>query len=126
MLIHACMRVAMEIKMDDVADFDEEQVERAMAAMRLLPAWFAERMMTDVWSFGLLLETGHTLCIERIVAVTQGADGTVWIDVEMLTRPPLTGPPFGAVHKPLTAPTPRTRASVQASKIVAAFELADT
>ena len=74
--------------MDDVADFDEEQIEMAREAIRLLPVWFTERMMTDAWFFGLLLETGHTLCIERIVEVTQGDDGTIWLDVVMMTKPP--------------------------------------
>ena len=29
---------------------------------------------------------GDTLCIESIVSVNQGADGTIWVDVEMLTK----------------------------------------
>ena len=66
----------------------------------------------------------NTLCIERIVAVTQGADDTIWIDVEMLTQAPSQALCEG--RKLITAPTSRTRASVQASKVVAAFELEDT
>jgi hypothetical protein len=106
--------------MSDETDVREEAIEWCKEAWRLIPAWFIERMTSDVWSFGLLLETGHTLCIERIVAIRQGADGTIWIDVEMMTSPPL------GISRFITAPTSRTRASVQASKVVAAFELADT
>ena len=111
--------------MADVVDFPNtvaDQIDREVEeALRLLPAWFTGRMMTNSWSFGLLLETGHTLCIELIVAAKQGADGTVWLDVEMMTYRPCELP-----KNLIVAPTSRTRASVQASKIVAAFELADT
>jgi hypothetical protein len=109
--------------MDDV---NEEAVEWCKEAWRLIPAWFIERMTSDVWSFGLLLETGHTLCIERIVALRQGADGSIWIDVEMLTDLPFLRDGVMRLKPLITSPTSRARASVQASKVVAAFELADT
>ena len=43
----------------------DEYSEQITKAQRLLPAWFVPRMMTDCWSFGLLLETGHLLVIEQ-------------------------------------------------------------
>ncbi len=112
--------------MVDVINFPSEDPLSAMdaeveLAHELLPAWFIPRMMTDSWSFGLLLNTGHVLCIESILKVRQGADGHIWLDVEMMTRIP-----YAKITNMIHSPTSRTRASVQASRIVAAFELADT
>jgi hypothetical protein len=99
-----------------------EQEAWLAEAQRLLPAWFTARMMTDSWSFGLLLDTGDTLWIERIDRVRQGANGMIWIDVTMLRNSPRDEGRYGG----LFAPTSRLSASVNASKIVLALELADT
>jgi hypothetical protein len=98
-----------------------EMLERAE---RLLPAWFIPRM-TDVWYFGLLLETGQVFCISNIIDVRQGSEG-IWIEVEMLDEVPSEAKASQPHLEYIVAPTPRLRASVQASKIVAAFELAST
>jgi len=92
------------------------------AAEKLLPAWFIPRMMDDVWHFGLLLVTGHVMAVGHIDRVRAGEDGTVWIDATM---------EHGAAwsHENLNfleAPTSRLKVSVNASHVVAAFELADT
>jgi hypothetical protein len=93
------------------------------------PPWFIERMMGgDIWSFGLLLDTGQVLCISRIISVWKGPAG-VWLDVEMLDETPAWAESRLTRLRHLnfiTAPTSRCQASVQASKVIAAFELADT
>lgn len=91
---------------------------------QLLPAWFVPRMMDDVWSFGLLLTNGSILCITSIIGVHKDATGNIWLDVDMMEERP-----FCAGHSTgpfMIAPTSRTTASVNATHIVAAFELADT
>jgi hypothetical protein len=97
------------------------------SAKKLLPAWFTERMMSDTWPFGLLLTTGHILCISRIEAVHQAADETIWLDVDMIEdMPSKTVLQQMPKMEWLLSPTSRKRASVQASQIIAAMELADT
>jgi len=93
-------------------------------ATALLPAWFIPRMMSDEWSFGLLLVTGQVLACSRIDRVHQGSDGSLWLDVEMLSDKP-----FWAERLPMqtvVAPTSRLTASVAVAHIVWAFEFADT
>lgn len=97
---------------------DDPHIE---AAMRILPAWFVPRMMTDEWSFGLLLITGQILCLTHINSVHRAGDGSVWLDVEMMRAGDVWVPKNGFV-----APTSRTWASVNAAHVIAAFELADT
>jgi hypothetical protein len=105
---------------------DYSHIER-MA--RLLPAWFCKRMAGDNWYFGLVLTTGHMLNIRAIDNVTQAADGSLWLDVEMASfednafeelATKRGWPPF------LPAPTNRNTCSVAVAQIVCAVELADT
>ncbi len=110
------------VDFEQIGDNDAE-VE---SARRLLPSWFVPRMMTDVWSFGLQLSTGIVLAIEQITAVTQAADGSLWLDVQMVEDP--TGLPQGS-HQGLRivgAPNSRKSASVAVAHVVWAFELAYT
>lgn len=96
---------------------------------KLLPAWFCERMAGDVWSFGLLLTTGHMLHIQRICDVKQAADHSLWLDVELA---PPGDTAFGDMAAKcgwpafLPAPTTREMCSVAVAQIVCAVELADT
>jgi hypothetical protein len=93
-------------------------------AYELLPTWFVPRMMDDVWSFGLLLTTGHVLAVQQLTDVRKAGDGSIWLDVTLCERPP-----YGAEKWPLkclVAPTSRLSASVAASQVVCAVELADT
>jgi len=88
----------------------------------LMPAWFAGRMLADEWKFGLLLSTGHTMLIRRIEAIYISPNGQILMDVDMLTDAAglvVTGPV-------LLAPTERSRATINLSQVVAAFELADS
>jgi hypothetical protein len=88
----------------------------------LLPAWFTERMIGDVWFFGLLTVDGTIIGIQRIEAIKQAADGSIWIDVQLLDSEPSNS----SGKKLFLSPTSRTSASINTSHIVAAFELADT
>ena len=91
---------------------------------KLLPAWFTERMISDTWSFGLLMITGDIIAIECINSIIQDASGSLWLDAILLSSG------FGEEdingHKLFLAPTSRTQISVNSSHVVAAFELADT
>lgn len=90
----------------------------------MLPAWFTERMMEDVWSFGLLMITGDVIAIENINALIRDASGNIWLDATMQ----LTNSSMQQVngHPIFTSPTSRTNISINAAHVVAAFELADT
>lgn len=99
------------------------------AAEKLLPAWFIRRMMTDRWTYGLMLTSGHVMVIDRISSIRQAADGTIWLDVEMQQKkkdlrlePELREIPSN--FKYLLSPTERNLASINAAHIIAAFELA--
>jgi hypothetical protein len=92
----------------------------------LLPAWFTERFMGDVWFFGLLLDTGGVLAIRRIDAVSLDVAGNLWLDVEMLGRDECLLGPKCEAGPLIYSPTSRCQASVNAARVVAAFELADT
>jgi len=87
-------------------------------AIEVLPTWYAERMMTDYWSFGLLTTEGIVIAIRRITAIS---DDGKWIDVELLTS---NEAPDSTKQKFVTAvASDRRIASVQINKIVMAYEL---
>ncbi len=92
-------------------------------AENLLPAWFIPRMMRDSWPFGLMMTNGVTICIDQIDNVHQDASGTLWLDVQLLNKIPCDG------KKRLffVAPTnDRMTATINASHVMAAFELVDS
>lgn len=95
-------------------------------ATKLLPAWFVPRMMTDNWSFGLLLVTGQMLHIE-IIDKVRGTPGNVWIDVEMSANLPFETEGKNWHKHIFCSPTAdRTKASINAAHVVLAVELAST
>lgn len=103
--------------------YQEIEVANAVA---VLPAWFTERMMSDVWFFGLLTTSGHLICISAIDRVSP--DGQ-WLDVDLLEE----GFDIQNLklneqfkNKMILAVGDRTKASVKVSEIVMAFELAFT
>ncbi|MBW4467733.1 MAG: hypothetical protein KME07_20085 [Pegethrix bostrychoides GSE-TBD4-15B] len=106
----------------ELDDEDEDYPASTMEAMELLPAWFVKRMMTDAWHFGLLTTSGNVIGIHQIHRTYQAADGSIWIDVELMS----IYPPGVAENVMFIAPTSRTQASINTSHIVTAFELADT
>ena len=104
---------------DELDDQPTDEPEHVKLARELLPGWFVDRMMTDHWHFALMMSNGTTIGIHAIHQVWQAADGTIWLDVELMTDNPFS-------MTVLTAPTSRTTASINTSHILAAFELADT
>lgn len=106
----------LDAELDDELD---DEPERVKLARGLLPGWFLDRMMTDYWHFGLMMSNGTTIGIHSIRRAWQAADGTIWLDVELMTDNPFS-------MSVLTAPTSRTSASINTKHVLAAFELADT
>jgi hypothetical protein len=106
----------------EVEEEEEDYPASTMEALELLPAWFVKRMMTDAWHFGLLTTSGSVIGIHQIHRTYQAADGSIWIDVELMS----IYPPGVAEASLFIAPTSRTQASINTSHIVTAFELADT
>lgn len=59
---------------------DREIIDR----LKLLPSWFSTRMMTDEWSFGLMLVDGQVLAVRAIDNIVVDAAGNLWIDATLL------------------------------------------
>jgi hypothetical protein len=91
----------------------------------LLPAWFTEQMMSEVWNYGLLTVTGDILAISRINKITRDDVGNLWLDAEMLNYHVRGNGDDSVRSKILIAPTENTQVSINASHIVAAFQLTD-
>jgi hypothetical protein len=51
------------------------------AAVTLLPAWFAARMMARRGSYGFLLSTGDVVRVSRVTSVHVAANGSILVDV---------------------------------------------
>lgn len=90
----------------------------------LINAWFADRMMTDVWFFGLLLKDGTKLAIDSVHKITRDAAGDIWIDVRMIQQEDLKDTRFSGYRGSPTRE--RTLASIRADAIILAWEIADT
>lgn len=108
---------------------DEEEIFEGRV-IRLLPAWFVPRMTQDTWSFGLILSNDLVLAIEQIDNVVSGADGSIWLDVEMTSADRVRDMkrflPASISDRLIGAPTSRTTASINTAHVIAAIELADT
>jgi sugar lactone lactonase YvrE len=110
----------------DEAVTDDGWQGKVDAAAALLPCWFIPRMMDDQWRFGLLLTTGDVLLINCIDDVVRAADGSLWIDATMSEDDNSNGWLAKVGCRVVISPTRRTRVSLAAAQIVAAFEVADT
>ena len=112
-----------EVEVDRLLNSEDPEEEEAIkdsrfeAAHKLLPAWFVSRMLTDSWGFGLMMSNGQTIPINSIHAVHQAADQSIWLDVELLTDQEEI-----YWHPPAT----RLKASINASHVIAAFEIWDS
>lgn len=98
---------------------DDDDLPQVIKARQVLPTWFVDRMMTDTWWFGLMMSNGTVIGIHRILSVDQAADGSIWLTVELLSDTP-------GDDRVFIAPTTRLTASINASHVVAAYELVDT
>lgn len=98
---------------------DEDDLPEVIKARQVLPTWFVDRMMTDTWWFGLMMSNGTVIGIHRILSVDQAADRSIWLTVELLSDTP-------GDDRVFIAPTTRLTASINASHVVAAYELVDT
>jgi hypothetical protein len=92
----------------------------------LIPAWFTKRMAEDVWRFGLLMRDGTVIGVQAIESIHQAADGSIWFDVRLMDPSDDNAESLKPFAKTLIAPTSRLEASINASHIMVAFELADT
>jgi hypothetical protein len=106
----------------------EKQIEHGHD-ISLMPGWLSGRMMAGGWAFGLLTVNGTVICVERIDKIWQAANGDVWFDVTLLRDCPISAQGRDSASiiggRPFVAPTERVTASVNASHVVAAYELAD-
>ena len=110
---------------NDEQSLEPHELEGPRNAELLLPAWFSERMLSDVWIFGILLNTGVVLVVDSIDDIVIDAGGTLWLDVNMAEKDVISRelmPGFRLLY----SPTSRNKASVNVSQIVAVFELADS
>lgn len=94
------------------------------AAVALMPAWFAARMMAARGSYGFLLATGDVVRVSRVAAVHASSAGCILLDV-LLDH---AGVPGGVdlAWRPkqfLGAPVPAaTLATVNLAQVVMAVE----
>ena len=76
-----------------------------------------QRANQDFWHFGILMDSGVKIAISHIASLSTDSQGNVWIEAE------LSESEFEGYF---SAPTSRTTCNINASKICAIFELADT
>jgi hypothetical protein len=57
------------------------RINDADAAVELLPAWFAARMLGTRGSYGFLLTTGDVVRVSRVTAIHVSSSGSMLIDV---------------------------------------------
>jgi hypothetical protein len=93
------------------------------AAEALLPAWFVSRMMREDWVYGFVMAYGSIIAVERVEAVHQAADGSLWMDVRLAPADDY----WSGNYDPSVfgAPSTRRQASINCAHVAAAFELVD-
>lgn len=86
----------------------------------LLVGWVFERALQDNWPFGLLLNDGTRMAIKHIDSTNVDSQGNIWIDAQLSDE---------ARHQKdgyFIAPTGRLIITINASKIIAIWELSDS
>lgn len=91
-----------------------------------IPGYLFHRMETDTWFFGVLLDSGAVLAVERVSRIAPDDSGNLWVDFEMLEKQNCMLGESCPLGRLSYSPTERTTITVNARHIVAAFELADT
>jgi hypothetical protein len=115
--------VALELARDKALDVFEDVENHHMQRMReLLPAWFVDRI---VGGFGLMMATGSVVAVKTVLDVTQAADGSLWLDVQLAPKPD-TPTPGGTGWQTTIHAAAGDRCSVAVAHVVCAVELADT
>lgn len=121
----------------------QEAVERGRDALfergdecgeQLLPGWITDRMMHDVWSFGLLLkgEPPLVVAIQTLEKIYEDGQGNHWCDVRLIADNGEIQYLQEALSKWLPgarlvgAPTGRELGTLRMDQIVFGFELADS
>jgi hypothetical protein len=74
------------LKSGDTAPTRWIRISDPDSAARLLPAWFAPRMIVKRGSYGFLITTGDIVRVSRITSLHVSSGGTILIDV-LLDRP---------------------------------------
>ena len=94
---------------------------------KLLPSWFVPRMMDDVWHFGLLLTDSSLVLLSHINRVDVSANGDLWIHADLDDRYCFDNWRERVHYKKVIAnDIDRCNVSINATYVIAAFELADT
>ncbi len=86
----------------------------------LLVGWVFERASQDNWPFGLLLADGTKMAINHIDAANKDSNGNIWIDAQLSNDKNFQKNGY------FIAPTTRFTITINASKIIAIWELSDS
>lgn len=107
---------------DNDVMIDEMQSEK----IRLLPAWFCQRMIAQDGRYALVLNGGVTVAISRITTIHQDNSSHIWLDVKLM---PMNDAEVclgngGAQARPIIAATGEARnATLNSASIMLAYEL---
>lgn len=101
--------------------YDDNTYEK----MRLLPAWFCERMLGAAGSYAFVLEGGVTVIVSRILALHQDGAGGIWLDVSLLdlSQDQIDTLPAAGKNPVITATGAHNKATLNARAIMMAYEL---
>jgi hypothetical protein len=72
------------------------------------------------------MKDGTIIGIQSIESVIEAKDGSIWLDVRLMESSDDTVAWLDKFDKKIVAPTSRFEASINASYVMAAFELVDT
>jgi hypothetical protein len=101
---------------------DENRREK----IRLLPAWFCERMMSRDGTYALVLNGGITVGVKKILQMHQDSASRIWLDIELM---PLAEAEVhlsngGSQSRPIIGATgDQKKATLNAECIMLAYEL---
>lgn len=90
------------------------------AKNNLLVGWVFERASQDNWPFGLLLSDGTKMAINHIDTTNKDSHGNIWIDAQLSNDKNFEKDGY------FIAPTERLTITINASKIIAIWELSDS
>ncbi len=108
--------------------FDEENDinENLKEKIRLLPAWFCQRMVMKEGRYALVLEGGITVGMTRIITIHQDNASQIWLDINMM---PLSEAEVylgngGSQSRPIIGATGESKkATLNAHSVMMAYEI---